>query len=136
VVHIVLGLCVIMAAFGILLPNTWELIRLSFVWWFTVQCIIAGVLSIVAEEKPTINMIRACVTLNIISAIVCGINSLNFMGSAGQLAGCKLNECEFMLFDMILPLIVLILILLDLVISVVIAVYARKALRSLALSKM
>ncbi|XP_072354174.1 uncharacterized protein [Scyliorhinus torazame] len=117
VVHIVLGLCVIMAAFGILLPNTWELIRLSFVWWFTVQ-------------------IRACVTLNIISAIVCGINSLNFMGSAGQLAGCKLNECEFMLFDMILPLIVLILILLDLVISVVIAVYARKALRSLALSKM
>ncbi|XP_038657087.1 uncharacterized protein LOC119968060 [Scyliorhinus canicula] len=94
VVHIVLGFAVIMAAFGVLLLNIWEVVRLGFVWWFTVQCIISGVLSIVAEDRPTVNMIRACVALNIIGAIVAIINSFIYMGSAVQLAGCSHNDCE------------------------------------------
>ncbi|XP_067915909.1 high affinity immunoglobulin epsilon receptor subunit beta-like isoform X2 [Heterodontus francisci] len=134
VVHLVLGLCMITITVAYLVSQMRDPIRLGFIWWLEVQCLVSGVLSIVAEDRPTINMIRTCMALNIVSAIVAIINVFVFLETAGTLMTCAYIECEDTLV-IVVSLFPMLFILLEVIISVVITAYARKSLRSLSLSK-
>lgn len=135
IVHIVLGLNVPIVTMIIVTPIQEGLINLGFVWWLTVQSVIAGTISIVAEDRPTVHMIRACLAFNVLNAVACGINTFGFLHEAAGLAECTHFDCKYLL-DYLVPLILLIFTLLDLTISVVIAVYAGKSLRPLTIDKM
>ncbi|XP_078087572.1 uncharacterized protein LOC144505327 [Mustelus asterias] len=135
IVHIVLGLNVPIVTIIFITPIQEEFVNLGFVCWLTVQSVIAGTMSIVAEDRPTINMIRACLALNVLNVTAGSINAFAFLGEAAGLARCSHFECQYVL-EYLVPLILLILTLLDLTISVVIVAYAAKSLRSLALNKM
>uniref|UniRef100_UPI00398F3ADC uncharacterized protein n=1 Tax=Pristiophorus japonicus TaxID=55135 RepID=UPI00398F3ADC len=94
VVHIVLALGLIIVTMPSLVMHFDEEISLGLLWWIVLQCIGSGVLSIAAEERPTINMIRACMALNIISAIATTIGILIFVGTIIDTGYCLHIECQ------------------------------------------
>ncbi|XP_059498783.1 uncharacterized protein LOC125449630 isoform X6 [Stegostoma tigrinum] len=134
VIHLILGLTIPLLLLGSISDNPWEILKVGFNAWLTVQCIITGVVSIAAEDRPTVNMIRACLALNIISALTTAFNAFLLLGHSSDIVFCLYNECEDAL-EYVMAAFPLLFNLLELVISVVVATYARKSLRSVPLSK-
>ncbi|XP_072420843.1 uncharacterized protein [Chiloscyllium punctatum] len=58
VIHVVLGLTIPLLTLETLSTNPWEMVKVGFNAWLTVQCVATGTVSILAENRPTVNMVR------------------------------------------------------------------------------
>ncbi|XP_069797006.1 uncharacterized protein [Narcine bancroftii] len=97
----ILGVILLTTAHGIILLAMPDMVvarieygHLGVIWWTFVQCIISGIFSILAEGNPNIPMLRACLALNIISAIAASVGSLSYFDFASHIVICISVKCE------------------------------------------
>ncbi|XP_060709461.1 uncharacterized protein LOC132834546 isoform X1 [Hemiscyllium ocellatum] len=134
VIHVVLGLTIPLLTLETLSINAWEMVKVGVNAWLTLQCVATGTVSILAENRPTVNMIRVCLTLNILCALITAIYAIILLEHASEIIFCVYYPCEDTL-EIAMSVFPLLFDLLEHVVSVVMAAYSCKSLRSVPLTK-